>query len=293
MIIDLHKTVSEHPEYFRQLKCSDLLFTQYDCPQEALKQDLFSTSNYIAYVLSGKRIFYLPGETHVMTEGKCVFAKKGGWIAEKEPARGWCVLVFFIPDEYLKNFVSEYRQHLPVKNTSVLPYDKMFDLGVNETSQTFFHSMLPYFIQQPPPPASLVELKFRELLFNILINPSNSHLLSWVCHIADCGKLPLSEVMEANYTYHLSIADYAQIAGRSIASFKREFTMIYNTSPGKWLIQKRLDYAGMLLNNSAKAVNEISFESGFENTTHFSKVFKKKFGTSPLQFRQRTSRQIN
>lgn len=293
MIIDLYKSVKEHPEYFKQLKCGNLLFTQYDCPQEAIKQDLFSASNYIAYVLSGKRIFYLPGETHIMTEGKCVFAKKGGWIAEKEPAEGWCVMVFFIPDDYLKTFITTYRPNLPIKNNTIPPNDQMLKLDVNETSRSFFHSMLPYFLQQPPAPESLVELKFRELLFNILINPANNALLSWLCHTADHQKQPLSEIMEANYTYNLSLADYAKIAGRSIATFKREFSTIYNTTPGKWLIQKRLDYAGMLLDNSTKAVNEIAFESGFENTTHFSRVFKERFGASPLQFRHRSSRQIS
>ncbi|MBC7935386.1 MAG: helix-turn-helix transcriptional regulator [Rhizobacter sp.] len=291
MIIDLHKTIQEHPEYFRQLKCGNLLFTQYDCPQEAINQRLFSDCNYIAYVLSGKRIFHLPGEKHIMTEGKCVFAKKGGWIAEKEPAEGWCVLVFFIPDEYLKSFITEYRPNLPIKKAGSLPNEQMIDLDINTTSQSFFYSMLPYFVQDPPPPDSLVELKFRELLFNLLINPLNEGLLSWLCYTADCQKQPLPNVMEANYTYNLSLADYAKIAGRSIASFKREFSTLYKTSPGKWLLQKRLEYAGMLLNNSARPVNEIAFESGFENITHFNRVFKQKFGASPLQFRQQTSGQ--
>jgi AraC-like DNA-binding protein len=293
MIVDLYKSVLEHPEYFRQLKCGELLFTQYDCPQEAMKQDLFSASNYIAYVLSGKRVFHLPGETYTMTEGKCVFAKKGGWIAEKEPAQGWCVLVFFIPDDYLKSFVAGYRAHLPIKAATIPPATQMIALDINDTSRSFFHSMLPYFMQSPPPPESLVELKFKELLFNLLINPANSALLAWLCHIADCQKQSLPEVMEANYTYNLSLADFAKIAGRSIATFKREFATLYKTTPGKWLMQKRLDYAAMLLSNSTKVVNEIAFESGFENATHFNRVFKEKFGASPLQFRLRSTQQAN
>ncbi len=286
MIIDLYKTIKEHPGHFRQLNCGELLFTQYDCPQEAIKQDLFSTNHYIAYVISGKRIFHLPGEKHIMTEGKCVFAKKGGWIAEKEPAEGWCVLVFFIPDDYLKKFITEYRSQLSFNRLSQDGTPQMIDLDVNDTTRSFFYSMIPYFTQQPPPPESLLDLKFRELLFNILINPANNALLSWINRIADSPKLSLQAVMEANYTYNLSLPDFARIAQRSIASFKREFSTIYKTSPGKWLIQKRLDYASLLLHTSSKPVNEIAFESGFENNTHFSRVFKEKFGVPPLQFRQ-------
>ncbi|MBO9563751.1 MAG: helix-turn-helix transcriptional regulator [Niastella sp.] len=286
MIIDLYETIREHPQYFKQLQGKHFLFTQYDCPQEAIKQDLFSTHCYIAYVLQGKRIFHLPGESYDMTAGKCVFAKKGGWIAEKEPAEGWCVLVFFMTEDFLKTFLKEYRSNMAMKAGEALPGTQMIALDVNDTTRSFFHSMLPYFVQSPPPPESLVELKFKELLFNLLINPTNHSLLTWVGHITDCSKQPLQEIMEANYTYNLSLSDYAKIAGRSIASFKREFSAIYKTTPGKWLIQKRLDYAGLLLNSTNKPVNEIAFESGFGNTTHFSKVFKEKFGNSPLHFRQ-------
>ncbi|MFT3823947.1 MAG: AraC family transcriptional regulator [Chitinophagaceae bacterium] len=293
MIVDLFHTVLQHPEHFRQLKCGELLFTQYDCPQQATLQDLFSETNYIAYVVSGKRVFHLPGEQHIMTEGKCVFAKKGGWIAEKEPGQGWCVLVFFIPDTYLKRFGNEYRPHLPIELSGESSTTQMIDLDVNEVTRSFFYSMIPYFTQVTAPPESLLELKFKELLFNILINRKNIALLSWIRQLADAEKISLQAVMEANYTYNLSMNDFARIAGRSIATFNREFNTLYKTTPGKWLIQKRLDYARLLLHTTTKPVNEIVFESGFENNTHFSRVFKDKFGLSPLQYRQQSSQQTN
>lgn len=285
MIIDLYNTVKQHPEYFKQLSCGKLLFTQYDCPQEAAMQDLFSETNYIGYVISGKRIFHLPGEKHIMTEDKCVFAKKGGWIAEKEPGQGWCVLVFFIPDDYLKNFVSEYRPHLPLSVSTDGVTQQMIDIDINEITRSFFYAMIPYFTQPAPPPESLLELKFKELLFNILINKKNNALLHWIRQLADEEKISLQKVMEANYTYNLSMNDFAKIAGRSIATFNREFNALYKTSPGKWLVQKRLNYAQLLLHTTTKPVREIVFESGFENNTHFSRVYKEKFGISPLQSR--------
>lgn len=293
MIIDLFNTVRQHPEHFRQLKCGDLLFTQYDCPQQAAMQDLFSETNYIAYVISGKRIFHLPGEQHIMTEGKCIFAKKGGWIAEKEAGQGWCVLVFFIPDEYLKKFSNEYRSQLPFNLPEDAVTTQMITLDVNETTRSFFYAMIPYFNQSPPPPEPLLELKFKELLFNILINRKNSMLLAWIRQLGDTDKIPLPAVMEANYTYNLSINDFARIAGRSTATFNREFNALYKTTPGKWLIQKRLDYASLLLHTTTKPVNEIVFESGFENNTHFSRVFKEKFKLSPSQYRKRLSENIH
>jgi AraC-like DNA-binding protein len=284
-MINLYETVLQHPDYFKQLKCNGMLFTQYECLQQTVFQDLFSEHNYIAYIISGKRTFHLPGERHSMTEGKCVFAKKGAWIAEKEPGDGWCVLVFFIPDNYLQQFVKESRSNLPVAVRRPETNQQMIDLDVNEITRHFFYSMIPYFDSSSTVPESLLELKFKELLFNVLINPENAALLAWLYALTDSIKQPLQQVMEANYMFNLSLNDYAKISNRSIASFKREFKTTYLTTPGKWLIQKRLEYATLMLSTSSKNINEIVFESGFENPTHFSRLFKNQSGMTPTAFR--------
>lgn len=105
--------------------------------------------------------------------------------------------------------------------------------------------------------------------------------------MCDSSKPSLAEVMESNYTFHLSLREFSKISQRSLASFKREFTSIFNTTPGKWLTQKRLEHAQLLLETSQKNINEIADESGFENNTHFNKIFKEKFGISPLKYQEK------
>jgi AraC-like DNA-binding protein len=51
-------------------------------------------------------------------------------------------------------------------------------------------------------------------------------------------------------------------------------------------MQKRLDYASLLIGTSSKSINDIAFESGFENNSHFSRVFRDRFGVSPLQYKK-------
>ncbi len=97
---------------------------------------------------------------------------------------------------------------------------------------------------------------------------------------------PLEEIMDANYMHDFSLTDFAKLAHRSLAAFKREFKEVYKITPGKWLMQKRLDHARLLLNTSQKPVNEVSYESGFKNSTHFNRVFKESCGVSHLQFRK-------
>lgn len=75
-----------------------------------------------------------------------------------------------------------------------------------------FHSMIPYVIQSPPAPESLLELKFKELLFNLLINPQNNLLLSWILQLPEDDQLSLKTVMETNYTHNLSLHDFSRLA---------------------------------------------------------------------------------
>ena len=92
--------------------------------------------------------------------------------------------------------------------------------------------------------------------------------------------------MEANCLYNLSLEDYAKMLNRSLSSFERHFVSVYKTNPGQWLQTKKLNHAYKLLLNTNKPVTDISFESGFENSTHFSHLFKNRFGASPLNYRK-------
>jgi AraC-like DNA-binding protein len=72
---------------------------------------------------------------------------------------------------------------------------------------------------------------------------------------------------------------------RSLSSFKREFRKVYGTTPGKWLMERRLIHSASLLQTTDLSVTEISFECGFEDVSHFSRSFKEKFGQSPSDYR--------
>ncbi len=86
--------------------------------------------------------------------------------------------------------------------------------------------------------------------------------------------------------YNLTLEEYAKLCGRSLASFKRDFEKIYQTTPGKWLKEKRLAHAKFLLETTDLNISEIVMEAGFENTSHFARIFKNQYGHPPLKFRK-------
>jgi len=177
------------------------------------------------------------------------------------------------------------RASLPLTNSPEPDVENVLSLHVNDLSKSFFASMLPYFIEIPPPPENLLELKFKELVLSLLSNKNNHKLLSWISNVNADKRLGLEEIMQSNYRYNLNLNQYAQLALMSLSTFKREFKKAFNEVPSQWITKNRLRLAAQLLENTSLSVSDVGFECGFENQTHFSRVFKEKMKVSPLQFR--------
>jgi AraC-like DNA-binding protein len=285
-MINVYEAMKANPDYFRQLAVKDILLVNYQCPQMEKWVDLWTHLNHIIYTLEGEKLVHRPGNSKTLTAGSLVFLRKGAFNQGKFHEKNWKVIVFCAPDNYLQKLFCEYRSQLPLQKILPSPQDGFMELATTDTTDAYFYSLLPYFTQHPAPSENLLELKFRELMLNMLSNPANGALLSYLNSICDQQKPSLVEIMEANYTYNLSLDELARISHRSLTVFKKEFTEVFNTTPGKWLVKKRLEYAQLLLVTSQKSVSDISCESGFESVTHFSRVFKEKFGTPPLQYRR-------
>lgn len=85
----------------------------------------------------------------------------------------------------------------------------------------------------------------------------------------------------------LTIADAARVADMSPSYFSKCFIDEMALSFTAFLIKLRLNKALELLNNTTMKVYEISQEVGYGNYDHFAKTFKKQFGISPSEYRNR------
>jgi len=288
-MLNYYQNALTNPRVFKQLFVKELLFVYYDCPLGSDRQDSWSQYNYILYVVSGKKMFYSTSHSWSLTSGTAVFVKKGACIIEKVHGEVLCLMAFFIPDNYLRSFLSENLTLLTKGENNTLENEMVIPLEVNEMMFAYYESVIPYFHSPVKPSEDLLELKFRELLFNIIGNPANSGLTSFLHTLVSPQANNIQPVIEANYCYNLTLNAYAKLCNRSLSSFKRDFYSVYGESPARWLLNKRLGQAQKLLCNSTKTIVDISFECGFENSTHFSHTFKNHFGVSPLKYRQSNS----
>lgn len=274
------------PKVFRKFKVKDTLFVHYNCPQQDKILELYSDHNQFLFTLSGKKIFHHGDDTFLATRDTTFFLKRCAFLQELPPDySGFEVLVFYPEDDFLRIIFDELRPYLPLNGLPGIS-DKMFmQVVIDEQARASYQSFIPYFDNGNEIPESIIEAKFKELIFNILIHPANRQVLAYMKGIADDVLTPVWHVMESSYMRHLSIAEYARLSNRSLAKFKRDFYTHYHTTPGKWLIERRLKRAGQMLGTSQLSIGEVAYLSGFQNVSHFSKSFKDKYGMPPVAYR--------
>ncbi|MEY5037484.1 MAG: hypothetical protein RL472_590, partial [Pseudomonadota bacterium] len=73
--------------------------------------------------------------------------------------------------------------------------------------------------------------------------------------------------------------------GISTRQLERLFVRFLNSTPKHYFMEMRLNRARNLLVQSEQSVTEIAMACGFQTTSHFSKVFRAHFGTSPVMQR--------
>ena len=288
-MVNLQERVLNYPQYCRQFSCGNSLITIFNCPPEArlMKNklsDLWSHENYIFYVLEGKKVWHTAHGSYEISEGNCVLVRKGACILEQFFDIGFCLVLFFIPDAFICETLK--TRSTPITKTDE-KYEPVIRLNATATLKSFFVSMYAYFAGTTAPDKSLLELKFRELILNIVDNRDNVEALSYFCSLMnEPQSVSLERVMNDNYCFNLKLEQYATLSNRSLSAFKRDFQKQFHRTPGKWLLEKRLQQAHFLLSHRNKTVSEAAFETGFENLSHFSRCFKERFGISPTSAKQ-------
>lgn len=93
-------------------------------------------------------------------------------------------------------------------------------------------------------------------------------------------------LMQKSVRDHLTVEDIAWKLGLSDEHFIRIFRKEVRMTPHQYFTRLKIEGASGLLMSTDKSVGEISEWFGFENQFHFSRIFKKCTGISPLEYRK-------
>ena len=84
----------------------------------------------------------------------------------------------------------------------------------------------------------------------------------------------------------LSVEDLARLTNVSAVHFTRLFRRETGRSPHEYLLLVRMNHARRLLTDTTDSIEVISELCGFASSPHFIRMFKKRNGFTPLQFRK-------
>lgn len=97
--------------------------------------------------------------------------------------------------------------------------------------------------------------------------------------------LRVKKYISDNYMHELRLKSLADLANMSESAFCRFFKLHTGRRLSDYIIDIRLGYATRLLIDTTETIAEISFKCGYNNMSNFNRIFKRKKGCSPTEFR--------
>ncbi len=283
-MFDSYKHFLETPGY-NKIIGDDYLIVEFKCP---IKDELFtawSECHSIVHVLSGQKKWITPANEYLVKENQSIFVRKGAFKNQQYFEEGFCVLMFFMKDDFITRCVKQDISNEAKALKKMNHPDFIYRINVSESLNTLYHSFFSYLKDGNKTSQKIIELKFREMLLNICSDPNNSAIKNVLYTISQNVKGSIEQIMEEQYIYNLKIDEFARLSGRSVSSFKRAFKKAYNSTPGKWLLAKRLNLASNLILSSDFTIQQICYDCGFESDSHFVRSFKNQFGATPKQWK--------
>lgn len=92
--------------------------------------------------------------------------------------------------------------------------------------------------------------------------------------------------IDAHYREEIRLAQLSDIAGMSDSSFSRFFKLHTGRNLSDYIIDLRLGHACRQLVDSTNSIAEICYSCGFNNLSNFNRIFRKRKGCSPSEFRE-------
>lgn len=89
-----------------------------------------------------------------------------------------------------------------------------------------------------------------------------------------------------HYAVSCSLQSFEEKTGISRYRLCREFSAAYHQTPIRYLEQVRMEKACILLRETSLNIHEVAADVGYENVTHFIRLFRNETGMTPGQYRK-------
>ncbi|WP_372776348.1 helix-turn-helix domain-containing protein [Mangrovibacterium sp.] len=222
-------------------------------------------SGTLEFTLSKGKVILEPGNIALVKRNQLAKAKKN----PSEEGFEFKSITLFLEQPLLRHYALENN----IKEYGRYRGDMIQYVKPDRFIVAYFSSLRPYFDVPEKLTPSLASLKSYEAI-ELLISQGFEPLLF---DFNEPYKIDLESYMLENFKFNIPLSEMARLTGRSLSTFKRDFKKKFDTTPQRWLTAKRLEEAYYLITKKQMRPSDIYYDLGFENFSHFSKVYNEAY----------------
>jgi AraC-like DNA-binding protein len=228
----------------------------------------------IYYVIKGKGTYRIGNNSYHIKKGNAFLIEPGiATYYEADETDPWeYVWVGFsgaMASQYISQIFTEDSPFISCKDNSNL--------------EACVREMISCFLQK-----SVIDISLRPYLYKFLycLNNNITNLKRIESRNLPEGYVELATgYIDNNYFNDISIDDVSKYVNLTRAYLFRLFKKYLRISPQQYLINIRMEKACELLQNSDFAIGYVARSAGYRDVLLFTKIFKKKIGITPTEFR--------
>lgn len=238
----------------------------------------------LVYVYAGKLTIMNEGKTCMLTEGECAFLSRNFKLemsATSCDGKDFKGVFLVLNRKFLMRYHQSFdKTKLPPVATKRLP--SVSKLQHNLHIDSLFGALSIFLKKQEQPTQQYMELKQIEAA-DCLTAIDNRFCVT-LFDFLGAWKTDILDFMESSYTEELSLEEMALYTGRSLTTFKRDFSQVSKDSPARWITKRRLQEAHRLIAEERLKPHDIYLQLGFKSLSHFSTAFKRQYNKTPSEF---------
>ncbi len=246
----------------------------------------------IGYVTRGTKYIYYGDARYTISKGDVFYMGVGNHYVEEvmDEGRPFEEIVVYYTPEQLQRILLHLNMSYSINITNSHQCERCRRLNHITTQATssmrsFFNHAGSYLHDDNFMHDETAEnIKMTELIY-LIISQTDGCLKSKVLSNVDSARDNFEQIIYSHIFNDVSIEKLAEKSNRSLTSFKKEFKRHFFMPPHRWFIRQRLMQSRLLLISTSKSISEIGIECTFPNTSHFIKLFKKQYGTTPATYR--------
>lgn len=193
-------------------------------------------------------------------------------------------LVYEFGDQIIDAVTQKVSEYLQIEVSSHVKYETFLLKALTKRIDALSKRIQEIFYENDVNKTFLIDLACQEMVYELL-KIQGCHEIIYHHHHHPINRA--IKLMNSSKGEFLSIHEIAEEVNMSHSNFSQQFKIIMNKTPKDYITALRLEKSKSYLNNLT--VTDTAFELGYDNISHFIRLFKQEYGVTPKQYQMSQS----